>query len=75
MLKGFSLQAFWQDITEDNSFIYMDRPLETGEILRQIHKHAQKIVHSAHFFVHKTKNINLYAILQTRISRKTPVTE
>jgi 16S rRNA G966 N2-methylase RsmD len=75
MLNGFSLQVFRQDITEENSFIYMDPPLETEGILMLKQKHAQKIVHNAHFFVHKTKNTNAYAILRTRISGKTRVKE
>lgn len=43
--------------------------------MTQRQMHAQKIVHDAHFFVHKTKNVSVYAILRTRISGKTRVAE
>ena len=49
--------------------------IRTSEKLTQRHMHAQKIVHDAHFFVHKTKKVSVYAILRTRISGKTRVTE
>ena len=48
----------------------MVRLFKGGENGTHKHMYAQKIVHNAHFFVHKTENINNYEILRTSIPGK-----